>query len=197
MVIWNYSNAAEEEYWLAKRKTKQNTLKGDCLAQKEPNSPRKLSQVSPTMTQHVSLHAVPHEARNCDCNPTLQRELQQAAWLDDLNGLCWKENHLKRFSFPFPLYSTTRINCEGANKYRERDKARKKCLLSRGPFLESPENFSDPKLRPTYSVKLVFLHVVKEIKVKTTATFRASRRLPFEDPKRIKSPEKFPDFLTE
>ena len=90
------------------------------------------------------------------------------------------------------MYSTTRTNCEGRNKYREWDKARKNCLLSRGPFLESPENFSGPKLRPAYSVKLVFSHVVKEIKVKITATFRASRRLRFEDTKRIKSPEMHP-----
>ena len=63
----------------------------------------------------------------------------------------------------------------------------------RGPFLESPEK---PliKLRPTYSVKLVFLYVVKGIKIKITAKFRACRRLRFEDTKRITSPEKFGDF---
>ena len=67
-------------------------------------------------------------------------------------------------------------------------------FLSRGPFLESPENFSGPKshslkLRPAYSVKLVFKYVVKGIKVKRTAKFRASRRLRFEDTKRTMSPE--------
>ena len=45
------------------------------------------------------------------------------------------------------------------------------------------------KLRPAYSVKLVFSYVVKGIKIKITAKFRASRRLRFEDAKRIVSPE--------
>ena len=42
-----------------------------------------------------------------------------------------------------------------------------------------------------YSVKLVFSHVVKEIKltIKITANFLASRRLRFEDTKRMMSPE--------
>ena len=45
------------------------------------------------------------------------------------------------------------------------------------------------KLRPAYSVKLVFLYVVKGIKIKITAKFRASRRLRFEDTKKIMSPK--------
>ena len=45
------------------------------------------------------------------------------------------------------------------------------------------------KLRPAYSVKLVFSYVVKGIKIKITAKFRASRRLRFEDTKRIMSLE--------
>ena len=45
------------------------------------------------------------------------------------------------------------------------------------------------KLRPAYSVKLVFSYVVKGIKIKITAKFRSSRRLRFEDTKRIMSPE--------
>ena len=45
------------------------------------------------------------------------------------------------------------------------------------------------KLRSAYSVKLVFSYVVKGIKTKITAKFRASRRLRFEDTKRIMSPE--------
>ena len=67
--------------------------------------------------------------------------------------------------------------------------------MSRGPFLESPENFSGPKLfgpvklRPAHSVKLVFSYVVKGIKIKITAKFCASRRLRFEDTKTIMSPE--------
>ena len=50
------------------------------------------------------------------------------------------------------------------------------------------------KLRPAYSVKLVFSYVVKGIKIKITSKFRVSRRLCFEDTKRIVSPEKFRDF---
>ena len=45
------------------------------------------------------------------------------------------------------------------------------------------------KLRPACSVKLVFSYVVKGIKIKITARFRASKRLRFEDTKRIMSPE--------
>ena len=45
------------------------------------------------------------------------------------------------------------------------------------------------KLLPAYSVKLVFSYVVKGIKIKITAKFRASRRLRFEDTKKTMSPE--------
>ena len=45
------------------------------------------------------------------------------------------------------------------------------------------------KVRPAYSVKLVFSYVVKGIKIKITAKFRASGRFRFEDTKRIMSPE--------
>ena len=58
-----------------------------------------------------------------------------------------------------------------------------------GPFLESPEK-PFVKLRLAYSVKLVFSYVVTGIK--TTAKFRASRCLCFEDTKRIKSLEMRP-----
>ena len=51
------------------------------------------------------------------------------------------------------------------------------------------------KLRPAYSVKPVFSYVVKGIKIKITAKFRASRRLSFEDTKRIMSPEMRPKSL--
>ena len=68
---------------------------------------------------------------------------------------------------------------------------------ARGPFLESPENLFGPektfvKLRPANSVKPVFSYVVKGIKIKITAKFSASRRLHFEDTKRIMSPEMRP-----
>ena len=45
------------------------------------------------------------------------------------------------------------------------------------------------KLRPAYSVNVVFSYVVKGMKKKITAKFGASRRLGFEDTKRIMSPE--------
>ena len=43
------------------------------------------------------------------------------------------------------------------------------------------------KLRPAYSVKLVFSYVVKGVKVKITAKFRDTGLLRFEDTKRIMS----------
>ena len=45
--------------------------------------------------------------------------------------------------------------------------------------------------RPACSVKLFFSYVVKGIKIKITAKFRVSRRLCFENTKRIMSPETF------
>ena len=62
-----------------------------------------------------------------------------------------------------------------------------------GPFLESSEK-PFVKLRPANSVKLVFSYVVKGIKIKITAKFRASRRLRFEDTKRIMRPKCFGTF---
>ena len=71
-----------------------------------------------------------------------------------------------------------------------------------GPFLESPEKFSGPKnpfvkVRPAYSVKLVFSYLVKGIKIKIIAKFRASRCLSFENTKRNyvtrNTPDKFRD----
>ena len=69
--------------------------------------------------------------------------------------------------------------------------SRKTADMSRGPFLESPENLF-VKRRPAYSVKLVFSYVVRGMKIKITAKFRASRRLRFEDTKRILLPEMRP-----
>ena len=45
------------------------------------------------------------------------------------------------------------------------------------------------KLRAPYSVKLFFSYIVKGIKIKITAKFRAWRRLRFEDTKSIMAPE--------
>ena len=66
-----------------------------------------------------------------------------------------------------------------------------------GPVSRKPRKLFGPekpfvKFRPAYSVKLVFSHVVKGIKSKTTAKFCASRRLRFEDANRIMSPEMLP-----
>ena len=46
------------------------------------------------------------------------------------------------------------------------------------------------KLRPAHSLKLVFLYVVKGVKIKITAKLRDTDHLCFEDTKRIMSPEK-------
>ena len=48
------------------------------------------------------------------------------------------------------------------------------------------------KLRFAYSVKLVFSYVVKQIKIKISSWFRASRGLCFKDTKTIMSPEMRP-----
>ena len=63
-----------------------------------------------------------------------------------------------------------------------------------GPVSRKSRELFEPrkpfvKVRPAYSVKLVFSYVVKGIKTKITAKFRASRRLRFEDTKRIMPPE--------
>ena len=53
---------------------------------------------------------------------------------------------------------------------------------------ESPEK-PFVKLRTAYSVKLVFSYVIKGTQIKIAAKFPASRRLRFEDTKRIMSLE--------
>ena len=78
--------------------------------------------------------------------------------------------------------------------YSPKPKKKKKTGPDQGPVSRKSRELSGPekpfvKLRPAYSVKLIFSHVVKGIKIKITAKFRASRRLRFEDTKRIMSPE--------
>ena len=63
--------------------------------------------------------------------------------------------------------------------------------MIRGPFLESPQK-PFVKLLPAYSVKLVFSNVLKVMKIKITARFRASRSRRYEGTKRIMSPEMRP-----
>ena len=70
-------------------------------------------------------------------------------------------------------------------------------LTDQGPVSRKSRELFGPekpfiKLRPTYSVKLVFSYVVKGIKIKITAKLRAPRHLRFEDTKRIMSPEMCP-----
>ena len=60
-------------------------------------------------------------------------------------------------------------------------------VCCKSPKLLGPEK-PFVKLQPTYSVTLGFLYVVKGMKIKITAKFRASRRLCFDDTKRIMSP---------
>ena len=48
------------------------------------------------------------------------------------------------------------------------------------------------KLRPAYSINLVFSYLVKGINIKMTAKFCASRCLHFQDTKRIMSPKMHP-----
>ena len=67
-----------------------------------------------------------------------------------------------------------------------------------GPFSRKSRELFGPekpfvKLRPVYSVKLVFSYVVKGIKIIIKEKFRASRRLRFEDTKRIMSQEIRPE----
>ena len=59
--------------------------------------------------------------------------------------------------------------------------------FSKSPKLYGPEK-PFVKFRPAYSVKRVFSYVLKGIKIKIAAKFRASRRRRYEDPKRIMSP---------
>jgi len=73
-------------------------------------------------------------------------------------------------------------------------------ISAQGPVSRKSRKLFGPekpfvKLRPVYSVKLIFSHVVKGMKIKITAKFRALRRIRFEDTKRIMSPEMRPKVL--
>ena len=62
------------------------------------------------------------------------------------------------------------------------------CVSQKTRKLYGPEK-PFVKLRPAYSVKLVFLYVVKGIKIKITAKFCDTEHFRFEDTKRIMSPK--------
>ena len=79
-----------------------------------------------------------------------------------------------------------RINCSQVWS-RSRNLA---CVSQKTRKLYKPEKLF-VKLRPAYSVTLVFSHVVKGIKIKITAKFRDAEHLRLEDTRRIMSPEKF------
>ena len=64
------------------------------------------------------------------------------------------------------------------------------CVSQKTRKLYGPEK-PFVRLRPAYFVKLVFLYVVKEIKIKITAKFCDTEHFRFEDTKRIMSPKKF------
>ena len=66
------------------------------------------------------------------------------------------------------------------------------CVSQKTRKLSEPEK-QFVKLRPAYSIKLVFPYVVKAIKIKITAKFRDMEHLRFEDTKRIMS-QNFRDF---
>ena len=94
--------------------------------------------------------------------------------------------------FSFFLYSLARTHLRMA--WREGMKRDLGPVTRKSRKLFGPEK-PFVKLRPAYSVKPVFSYVVKGIKIKITAKFRASRRLSFEDTKRIMSHEMRPKSL--
>ena len=67
------------------------------------------------------------------------------------------------------------------------------CVSQKTRKLHEPEK-PFVKLRPAYSVELVFSYVVKGIKIKINAKFRDAENLRFEDNKKIMLPEKCRDF---
>ena len=69
------------------------------------------------------------------------------------------------------------------SKQKETGSSALACVSQKTRKLYGPEKPFE-KLRPAYSVKLVFLYVVKVIKVKITAKFRDTEHLRFEDTKR-------------
>ena len=124
---------------------------------------------------------------------------KQASRLDALTAQMYAKKEIrdmKYFTARVLLFPVDPSYSKGYNK-REKKHESSLTTMSWGPFLESPENFFGPekpfvKLRPAYSIKLVYSYVVKGIKIKITAKFHASRRLRFEDTKRIMSPEMHP-----
>ena len=93
--------------------------------------------------------------------------------------------HANLWSF-LPQWSSWLLKADLASGRKHQGPVSRKSRELLGP--EKPFE----KVRPAYSVKLVFSYVVKGIKMKIIAKFHASRRLRFEDTKRIMSPEIHP-----
>ena len=84
-----------------------------------------------------------------------------------------------------------------ANQHGRRDVTGKPRIAIQGPVSRKSRKLFGPekpfvKLRIANFAKLVFSYVVKGKQLKKAAGFRASRRLRFEDAKRIMSPETRP-----
>ena len=123
------------------------------------------------------------------------------ALVGDLAGFLVPLRPAGLLSLPLSLFFSTACQCDGCLEAR-RGVSRLgcgngqpwKCYSVQGPVSRNSRKLFGPekpivKLRPAYSVKLVFSYVVKGVKIKITAKFRASRRLRFEDTKRIMSIE--------
>ena len=123
-------------------------------------------------------------ARSAEYSPNSNRTGNLTHWRD--KGTCGRSSH---YSVTMTTQNSLPIQMHFNHITHQ--------LRSRGPVSRKSRELFGPekpfvKLRPAYSVKLVFSYVVKGIKIKITAKFRVSRRLSFEDTKRIMSPEMRP-----
>ena len=118
------------------------------------------------------------------------------------NSVAWnnpcKSSPLTRTSWEYSaILEVTGLLVHFASSYIKYMLSWSRSILSsnlQGPVSRKSRELFGPekpfvKVRPAYSVKLVFSYVVKGIKTKITAKFRASRRFRFEDTKRIMPPE--------
>ena len=113
-------------------------------------------------------------------------------------------SHLENIIFVFIITVTCLIQIEFGAMVRSSYTVVGACcenpktlMKPQGPVSRKSQKLLGPekpfaKLRPAYSVKLPFSYLVKGIKIKITAKFRASRRPHFEDTRRIMSPEMHP-----
>ena len=99
------------------------------------------------------------------------------------NQLKLKQNHGVPIFFNLDVWGLALHQRKSQQKYVVSFESCPEARFSKVPFL---------KLRPAYPVKLLFWYVVWGIKIKITAKSWASRRLGFEDTKRIMLPEMRP-----